>query len=230
MQALSDLKIIDSWERNAEAWILAVRNGEIASRQQVTDSAILEVIQRHSPSKVLDIGCGEGWLVRALCAKGVDSLGIDAVDTLINSAKAMGVGRFKALAYEDMPISGIAETFDMAVANFSLLGDQSVHHVFRQVFQWLKPKNKFIVQTIHPQTVDSFSAQEGWLQGSWQGFSKEFIDPAPWYFRNLERWQSLFAQHGFKLITQDEPVNSVSRQLASIIFTAEKNCSVLNVV
>ena len=38
------------------------------------------------PSTVLDIGCGEGWLCRALADKGMKVWGVDAIPELITAA------------------------------------------------------------------------------------------------------------------------------------------------
>ncbi len=58
--------IIQSWKINAEKWIKTIENSEIESRQLVTNTAILENVLQRKPKSVLDIGCGEGWLVNTL--------------------------------------------------------------------------------------------------------------------------------------------------------------------
>ena len=66
--------LLDSWQHNAQAWIDAVRSGSIESRRQVTDQAILLAILGRQPERVLDLGCGEGWLLRALGDRGVEAV------------------------------------------------------------------------------------------------------------------------------------------------------------
>lgn len=68
---LTDAKIVESWQNNAEAWTAAVRERRIESRTLVTDRAIVDAVLSRSPRHVLDIGCGEGWLGRALADRGV---------------------------------------------------------------------------------------------------------------------------------------------------------------
>src|SRR5438874_1602582 len=74
VEPLSDAKIIDSWHKNAAPWTAAVRDNQIESRRLVTNQAVVDAIVGRSPRTALDIGCGEGWLVRALAAHGIQSI------------------------------------------------------------------------------------------------------------------------------------------------------------
>ena len=62
---------------------------------------------------------------------------------------------------------------------------------------------------------------DGWRDGSWTGFSPEFVDPAPWYFRTIENWNALFSSNGFALREVIEPINPKTQEPASIIFIGE---------
>ena len=48
----------------------------------------------------LDVGCGEGWLARALGPLGIRVHGFDAVPQLIEAARRAGGGTFERLSYE----------------------------------------------------------------------------------------------------------------------------------
>ena len=80
------------------------------------------------PARVFDIGCGEGWLARALSACGIEVTGIDAVPELIAEACA---ARRRAVSsrrlWRRLPSGNWRSgPFDAAVCNFSLLGEDSV--------------------------------------------------------------------------------------------------------
>ena len=218
----SEKKIIDSWLQNAKPWISAVQNNEIESRFLVTNKAIIDAILEKKPTNALDIGCGEGWLTRELNGMGIDVCGIDIAPQLIDEANKKGDGKFLMLAYKDLSQETIKKKFDMAICNFSLLGNTSVANLFQNVSSLLNKNGYFIVQTIHPiSKCDDKKYVDGWRKGSWEGFSNSFINPAPWYFRTLETWKMLFQQNGFNIRNIIEPLNPKTKSFASIIFVGE---------
>lgn len=219
MNTLSDEKIVESWKKNVSPWIAAIRNGEIDSRVQTTNEAIFKAVSNTSPKSVLDIGCGEGWLVRELTKAGFDTLGIDVVPELISAAIKEGAGRYKVLTYEDISYDVLNEKYDVVVSNFSLLGHESVTNIFSKLPSILADSGYFIVQTIHP-IISNGEAEykDGWRKGTWDGFNKMFTDPAPWYFRTLDSWKSLFVENGFTLERIEEPLSLRTGTAASIVF------------
>ena len=62
----ADQRLLASWDANAAAWTTAVREQRIPSRRAGTDAAIVQACLRTIAATVLDVGCGEGWLARAL--------------------------------------------------------------------------------------------------------------------------------------------------------------------
>ena len=69
-QAPPAAKLLALWQSNANAWTQAVRSASIESRRLATDQAVVDAVMRARPSRVLDVGCGEGWLTRALSTRG----------------------------------------------------------------------------------------------------------------------------------------------------------------
>lgn len=220
MNPISDEKIVDSWKKNASQWAVVVRDGKIESRKLITDKAIVEVILSHSPNSVLDLGCGEGWLVRELASHVSHLVGVDVVPDLIRLAETAGGGHFLISCYEGVPAGVTKELFDVVVCNFSLLGKESVEELFRAVPAYMKPDGVFIVQTLHPVASNHLPYLDGWRDGSWVGFDSGFTDPAPWYFRTLESWVSLFSEYGLRLLDIREPIHPKTKEPASIIFIA----------
>lgn len=221
MNSHSDDKIVESWKRNVQQWTVAVRGGQIESRELLTNAAIVEAVLDQSPGSVLDIGCGEGWLIRSLLPQVERLVGVDVIPGLVEQAKDAGGGDFHVLSYEAIACGAITESFDVVVCNFSLLGKESVEGLFGSIPSLLNPNGIFIVQTLHPITAcGDLPYTDGWREGSWAGFSSDFTDPAPWYFRTLGNWMSLFSGNGFRLLEVREPVLPGAHNPASIILVA----------
>ena len=222
LDPFSDAKIVDSWHKNAAPWTTAVRERQIESRKLVTDRAIVDAVLSRSPKTALDIGCGEGWLVRALAEGGVRAIGIDVVPDLVERATRAGGGEFRVASYEEIAGGALHLSADVVVANFSLIGRESVDNLVAFVPRLLTPGGSLLVQTLHPiVATGDHPYVDGWREGSWAGFSATFSDPAPWYFRTLGSWVRLFAQSGLRIVEVREPLHPISGKPASVIFVAE---------
>ena len=213
-----DLEIIDSWHKNAAPWIVAIEEQQIESRKLVTDRAIIDAVVSQNGRKVLDLGCGEGWLTRELTALGMDVLGTDIIPAFIDRSRTDSSHRFELLSYEEIAAGKLAEKFDVVVANFALLGHKSVVGLFRSIRSLLNPQGTFIVQTLHPLLVcGNFTYVDGWRSASWDGFSSDFT-PAPWYFRTLATWIQLYTTNGLSLVEIREPIHPQTGEPAAAIF------------
>jgi 2-polyprenyl-3-methyl-5-hydroxy-6-metoxy-1,4-benzoquinol methylase len=210
--------IVASWHRNAAPWTEAVRGCAIESRRLVTDRAIIDAVLDRNPSRVLDIGCGEGWLARRLGELGLEVTGIDVVPELIQRARERG-GTYVVASYEEVARGVPGGRFDLAVCNFSLLGKDSVDTLCGAMASLLEPAGTLVVQTLHPLVACGGEPYvDGWRVGSWAGCGTGFSDPAPWYFRTLGGWLSLFRDHGLRLVDLREPLHPVTRMPVSAIF------------
>ncbi|MDP9203635.1 MAG: methyltransferase domain-containing protein [Gemmatimonadota bacterium] len=226
MDPSSDEKIVQSWYKNAHPWTVAVRENQIESRKLVTNRAIVDAVLSRSPRTALDIGCGEGWLVRVLAEHGVAAIGVDVVPVLIEQAKRAGGGSFHVASYEEIAEGGFDANVDVAVANFSLIGKESVEGVVRRAPELLNTSGALIIQTLHPVVATGdLPYEDGWREGSWSGFSDDFSDPAPWYFRTMESWHKLLAESGLRSIETREPMHPETGKPASVIFIAEQEQS-----
>jgi 2-polyprenyl-3-methyl-5-hydroxy-6-metoxy-1,4-benzoquinol methylase len=217
-----DTDILQSWLQNADAWTHTVRGGHIESRRLATDQAIVDAVLDGQPRYVLDLGCGEGWLVHALTAKGIRATGVDAVPALVESAREQG-GDFRVATYEDIVAGRLALKADTLVCNFALLGKESVEQLLVSLPSLLEQDGRLIVQTVHPLVACGEQAYlDGWRQEEWTGFGMAFPSPAPWYFRTLESWVALFAESGWRLCEMREPLHPGTGKPASVIFIVQK--------
>jgi 2-polyprenyl-3-methyl-5-hydroxy-6-metoxy-1,4-benzoquinol methylase len=215
----SELLILDAWQANADAWERAVRDGRIESRQLITDRAIVEAVLSRAPRRVIDVGCGEGWLARRLASEGIEVIGVDVVPALVEAARSQGGGTFHVMSYAEIAAGALRERVDVVVCNFSLLGESSVDRLLAAMPGLLAPGGVLLVQTLHPLVAAPAEPyRDGWREGSWVGCGEGFGQPAPWYFRTLGRWLETFRAAGLQLIEVVEPLHPHTGRPASVIF------------
>lgn len=216
--------VLRCWQDNAAPWTAAVREARIRSRTLVTNKAILDAILARRPNRVLDLGCGEGWLSWSLAATGMRVLGVDAIGALVDAAKsspsdAEPTPLFRKLDYDKVPLALVGERFDLIVCNFSLLDHACVSKLMRAISTLLAPNGTLLIQTLHPDYVGTPETRvDGWRRESWQGIGDDFHGQAPWYYRTMSSWRRLFAESGLQLTQQIEPQHPETGLPASVIF------------
>ncbi|BBH46413.1 class I SAM-dependent methyltransferase [Pseudomonas sp. KU43P] len=213
--------LLQSWQHNAQAWIDAVRSGAIESRRQVTDQAVLLAILGRQPERVLDLGCGEGWLLRALADRGIDATGVDGDAALVAAAQAAGSTQVYQASYEQLAksASGIGSGYDLICANFALL-QQDIIPLLAAMKALLAPGGAMLIQTLHPWSVANGDYQDGWREECFTGFAGDWR-PMPWYFRTLASWLNALDMAGFRLASLQEPQHPQSAAPQSLLLVAE---------
>lgn len=224
MNSLDEAGILDAWAENAAPWTQAVREARIASRREVTDRAIVDAVMACGAREVLDLGCGEGWLARRLADAGLHVTGTDAVAALIDSAHQLGGAEFHQLSYEALANGALPRRFDALVANFSLLGEQSVDGLIAAAPRLLNAGGWLLIQTLHPLLAcdEQHPYVDGWRDGTWAGITGGFSRPAPWYFRTLHNWCELLNRGALQLVELLEPRADASTVPASLLLVARR--------
>jgi 2-polyprenyl-3-methyl-5-hydroxy-6-metoxy-1,4-benzoquinol methylase len=215
--------LIWSWMANADAWTRAVREGRIESRRVATDAAIVDAVVARGPRRVLDLGCGEGWLMRALAERGIEAVGLDVSMELVVAAEETGGGRYRCCSYDEVieDPTRAGGPYDAVVCNFSLLGAELVP-LLSALRQNLWEGGALVIQTVHPWTAAGDEPYaEGWRTETFDAFGGEFAEPMPWYFRTLESWVEALHGAGFRLASLREPVHPGTGRPVSLLIVAE---------
>jgi SAM-dependent methyltransferase len=209
-------RLLDSWHDNAAAWTAAVRSGAIESRRLATDAAILDAVLERRPCKVLDLGCGEGWLVRALAQRGVAAVGVDGAARLVGAAASAG-GSFVQLRYAELIAAPerCGEGFDLVAANFALL-EEEILPLLAALRRIMPADGWLLVQTLHPLAAGP-PYEDGWRTEDFRAFGEGSWTPMPWYFRTLGSWVGVLRAGGFALQALREPVHPQEQRPLSLL-------------
>jgi 2-polyprenyl-3-methyl-5-hydroxy-6-metoxy-1,4-benzoquinol methylase len=218
--------ILESWEANALQWDAALSHQELESRILVTNQAIVDAVCQHSPTRVFDIGCGEGWLCRTLSAQGIFTLGADGTEALIKLACAKHPnGHYQHTTFEQLAQAAPSAIpkVDVFVINFSLYESLLAEQLLRQLHHQAQSGTRLVIQTLHPMVSlpsDKPYANQ-WMQEDWAGMPRPFSHPYRWYFRTLGSWISLLQQCGWQLTNLEEPLHPNTLKPASLLLTAK---------
>jgi 2-polyprenyl-3-methyl-5-hydroxy-6-metoxy-1,4-benzoquinol methylase len=212
--------ILSSWKANSQQWVEVIANDEIQSRQLITNRAIQEAILAHQPQRVLDVGCGEGWLTRALVEQGIEGIGLDGVEGLIEAARKKGGAEFHVLEYKDFTSENLRPLgqFDVIVFNYALFGNEIVEKVLKNLRENLTSEGKIIIQTIHPKhSLVADYTEPTWLKENWAGLKRDFQKGYDWYFRPLAAWKKLFEKLSYQWKSSSDIRHPQTQDFISII-------------
>lgn len=209
-----------TWQTNADAWTRAVRAGRISSRR-TTDAAILDLLIALAPQRVLDVGCGEGWLVRSLGAHGIAAVGVDGSAALIQQARAAGDAPLRVLTYDTIVADPeqLCGPYDLIVCNFSLLGETIVP-LLGALRTGLRDGGHLVMQTVHPWSARGEHYRDGWRTEHFASFGEDDWQPMPWYFRTLSAWVACCRQARLQVERCVEPADPATGQPLSLIIVA----------
>jgi SAM-dependent methyltransferase len=167
------------WDEHADWWIEGFTGGVDPEYEEqiiplaVEEASPVELARADgAPVRVLDVGCGEGQISRALAAAGCAVTGVDPTERNIRTARARGGGPSYLLAgAEELPF-GDAE-FDVVIACLVFEHIDLLETAVSEVSRVLRQGGRFAFFLNHPllQTPGS-----GWIDD-------HIIDPPEQYWR-----------------------------------------------
>lgn len=135
MPSASDLRApTQSW--NAESY---ARNA-----RYVADfgGPVMELLAPRSGERILDLGCGDGYLTEKLVAAGALVVGVDASPSMVEAARRRGLDARVANAYE----LAFDHEFDAVFSNAALHWMRDADAVIARVAAALKPGGRFVAE------------------------------------------------------------------------------------
>ncbi len=158
------------WDEHAQWWIDGFTNGvDPEYEEQIIPLALEELAGRHI---VLDVGCGDGQIARALAKQGSSVLGIDPTQLHIDIANERAGGPTYMLgSATKLPVADASQDAVVACLVFEHIDE--VDAAIAEVARVLKPGGQFSFFLNHPL-----------LQTPGSGWIDDFIlDPPEQYWR-----------------------------------------------
>lgn len=141
--------------------------------------------------RILDLGCGDGYLAQQMILLGCDVVGVDSSRELVGAARARGVDarvmNAEALAFD--------YEFDAVFSNAALHWMAHQDKVMEGVFRALKDGGRFVVECGGKGNVKAIR------DGIEYAFARRGLDayalPRPWHFLDVPDAKKLLEEAGF---------------------------------
>lgn len=217
-----DLK--ESWDEKAEDWNIQVGNEGDNNRRQNSDPFLWDLLGQDLANKrILDAGCGTGYLSRKMVQKRAIVTGIDISENMIQIAKELSEKASLSGNYIAQSISDLSElkenSFDIIVSNYVLQDTPDIEKVLQSFHRVLQNDGRIIIVITHPcfpqsdftnvrkdNTIlykwdHSYLDVRKKLEKPWGHFTSDFI----FYHRPLSYYWKTFRKSGFIVTYFDEP-------------------------
>lgn len=173
-------KKFDEWAISGKAEVMEKEHGKNVSR-------FLEKINFKTPFSFLDVGCGNGWVVRKIASEPLckKALGIDKSKKMISQAQ-----KNKRSSKESYLHTGIEEwkfkgKFDFVFSMESLYYVDSIEFALKKIFKLLKPGGQFFCGT------DFYTDNKATTK--WSEMMKIQM-----HLHSKKEWKSFFTNAGFE--------------------------------
>ena len=156
--------------------------------------AVVELLAPQPGERILDLGCGDGYLTAKLAAMGVEVLGVDASAAQVEASLRLGV---KAEVRNALDLDYDAE-FDAVFSNATLHWIRDADRAIANVFRALKPGGRFVGEfggaggLAHIRTALAAALARRGL---------EFAALDPWYFPTADDYRARLERPGFVVET-----------------------------
>lgn len=221
-----DRRLQATWDVKAEEWHMQVGEEGDRNRRFNSDPVLWRMLGAVAGKRVLDAGCGTGYLAIKLAALGADVVGVDLSPAMLEIARRRvdeaGV-RVELHVSSCADLSAIASaSVDAAVSNYVLMDVRDMHGVVRELYRVLRPGGHAVLIFSHPAFTppggsfrrdDDGSIEFRWVrpyfddaeyEESWGHFTTPFVG----FHRPLSGYWRAFRDAGFLVTDFDEPIVS----------------------
>ncbi len=163
-------RIREQWETNAEAFSGLIDGRGTPHHRSILNPCVEKLLGEVRGKKLLDVGCGEGYLARYYAKKGAIVTAIDLSQRLIETAEQLSVIEGIEIDYRVDNVchmeSVLEAEFDLVLCNLVLLNIPCLDDAIREMHRVLKSDGVLVFSIVHP----SFNF---YGPGSWQMGEKD---------------------------------------------------------
>ena len=148
-ESVSDQDSGESWSAFAETWRRSYDERGDMTRKYLSDPALFAFLGEVASRRILDAGCGMGYLSRLLARRGARMVGVENATQLVQIAREQERATPLDVQYHQSSLSAMPfladASFDAAVANFVIQDVRDYRSALSEIARVLKPGAPFIV-------------------------------------------------------------------------------------
>lgn len=143
----------DRWDNNADQWHKLFGENDL-NRCDLLDPLIMQILGDVSGKKILDAGCGDGYLCRKLARRGASLTGVEISGKMLDFAVDEQKKAPLAISYHHASCSSLpflmASSFDVVVTNNVNQDLEDYRGAFSEFSRLLKPGGTYLHIENHP--------------------------------------------------------------------------------
>jgi len=152
------------WDKVAEWWNTETGDAGVWHQQNDIDPVIFKILGDVKNKRIIEIGCGNGYLSRLLAKKEAQMTAIDLSGKLLGFAIAREKANPLGIKYLTRDAANLhslkSKSFDIALANMSLMDIADAKGAIEEVSRVLERGGRFIFSITHPAFCDF---QQQWI-------------------------------------------------------------------
>ncbi len=228
-------KIREQWESNAEAFSSLIDGKGTPHHRKILNPCVEKLLGDVKDKKLLDAGCGEGYLARYYAKKGAFVTAIDLSQRLIETSEKQTEEEGITVDYRVDNICNIESVlnaeFDLVLSNLVLLNIPCLDDAIKEFYRVLKVGGFLVFSIVHP--AFNFYGPGSWQMGEknpdtnrregiyfkvdryfeekeyehyWKTREGErFPEPISFFHRTLATYLNSLTDAGFRLFEFAEP-------------------------
>ncbi len=175
----------DKWAQNGRAELMEEEHGKNVLK-------FLESISFDKPFTFLDVGCGNGWVVRKIAKEGdcKKSIGIDKSKKMIMQSKKKIESKKEGYIHTDIESMNYRGKFNFIFSMESLYYADSIEIALEKIYKLLKPGGQFFCGT------DFYTDNKATAR--WAGIMKIQM-----HLHSKKEWREFFKKAGFNVKTKN---------------------------
>lgn len=197
------------WDPKAEEWAARIGDEGDDNRRYQSDPVLWRLAGDVKGLRVLDAGCGSGYLTLKLAARNAKAVGVDISPRMIEVARRRAASRGARVEYRVDDASKLATvpagSIDLVVSNYVLMDANDLDGCAAAFARVLAPRGRAVCVFSHPCFETCLPGpyfEEQQYEDRWGGFSGPFVV----YHRPLSRYFAAFLAAGFAIEAFEEPV------------------------